>query len=178
MNLIWIHLHNLHEIKMGITIIFWYVQLLPIVMSLRCVSAPQESSMSFHISLMCTIHSVYALNIFQKWIDSVVQPLIPFLQQLDENVSLESLEKTVGYFASVYPTHLLSEKMDQTTYLCDTSRVLSSGADATTTCASTVLALLHVSLYGIYAFSTHSYNLEGPIVILNHATLHPTSCIM
>lgn len=63
--------------------------------------------------------------------------------QLDENVSLESLEKTVGYFSTVYPTHLLSEKMDQTTYLCDTARVLTSGADAANTCASVVLALLH-----------------------------------
>ncbi|KAK8406587.1 hypothetical protein O3P69_007298 [Scylla paramamosain] len=63
--------------------------------------------------------------------------------QLDENVSLESLEKTVSYFSTVYPSHLLSEKMDQTTYLCDTSRVLTSGADAANTCASVVLALLH-----------------------------------
>ncbi|XP_045128447.1 dynactin subunit 1-like isoform X5 [Portunus trituberculatus] len=63
--------------------------------------------------------------------------------QLDENVSLESLEKTVGYFSTVYPSHLLSEKMDQTTYLCDTARVLTSGADAANTCASVVLALLH-----------------------------------
>ncbi|KAG0725011.1 Dynactin subunit 1 [Chionoecetes opilio] len=63
--------------------------------------------------------------------------------QLDENVSLESLEKTVGYFTTVYPSHLLTERMDQTTYLCDTARVLAAGADATTTCASTVLVLLH-----------------------------------
>lgn len=63
--------------------------------------------------------------------------------QLDENVPLDALEKTVGYFATVYPAHLLSEKMDQTTYLCDTARVLSAGADAAMTCASTILALVH-----------------------------------
>lgn len=69
-----------------------------------------------------------------------------FSHQLDENVPLEALEKTVSYFATVYPAHLLSEKMDQTTYLCDTARVLSAGADAVTTSASTILALLHVSI--------------------------------
>ncbi|XP_042217194.1 dynactin subunit 1-like isoform X4 [Homarus americanus] len=63
--------------------------------------------------------------------------------QLDENIPTEALEKTVSYFSSVYPAHLSSEKMDQTLYLSDTARVLSSATDATSTYSATITTMLH-----------------------------------
>ncbi|XP_069184920.1 dynactin subunit 1 isoform X11 [Procambarus clarkii] len=63
--------------------------------------------------------------------------------QLDENIPTDALEKTVSYFSSMYPAHLASEKMDQTLYLSDVARVLSSATDATSTFSATIITVLH-----------------------------------
>ncbi|XP_071536929.1 dynactin subunit 1 isoform X4 [Panulirus ornatus] len=63
--------------------------------------------------------------------------------QLDENIPMDALEKTVAYFSTVYPAHLASEKMDQTLYLTDVVRVLSSGTDATATYSAAITTMLH-----------------------------------
>ncbi|XP_042867884.1 dynactin subunit 1-like isoform X5 [Penaeus japonicus] len=63
--------------------------------------------------------------------------------QLDENTPMDALEKTVGYFSTVYPAHLAAEKINQSLYLCDVARVLSSGTDASATYSSAILTMLH-----------------------------------
>lgn len=63
--------------------------------------------------------------------------------QLDENIPMDSLEKTVSYFSNIYQAHLAGEKMDQSLYLSDVNRVLSSSTDAALTYGSAVLTLLH-----------------------------------
>lgn len=59
---------------------------------------------------------------------------------------MDALEKTVAYFSTVFPAHLASEKMDQTLYLTDAVRVLSSGTDATATYSAAITTMLHVCL--------------------------------
>ncbi|XP_069980801.1 dynactin subunit 1 isoform X6 [Penaeus vannamei] len=63
--------------------------------------------------------------------------------QLDENTPMDALEKTVGYFSTVYPAHLAAEKINQSLYLTDVARVLSSGTDAASTYSSAILTMLH-----------------------------------
>ncbi|KAK3872406.1 hypothetical protein Pcinc_022506 [Petrolisthes cinctipes] len=63
--------------------------------------------------------------------------------QLDENVPTEALERTVTYFSSAYPTHLVGEGIDRSLYLSDVARALSSAAAATTTAAVTITTLVH-----------------------------------
>ncbi|XP_047471228.1 dynactin subunit 1-like isoform X3 [Penaeus chinensis] len=63
--------------------------------------------------------------------------------QLDENTPMDALEKTVGYFSTVYPAHLAAEKINQSLYLTDVARVLSSGTDAAGTYSSAILTMLH-----------------------------------
>lgn len=58
---------------------------------------------------------------------------------------MDALEKTVGYFSTVYPAHLAAEKINQSLYLTDVARVLSSGTDAASTYSSAILTMLHVS---------------------------------
>lgn len=63
--------------------------------------------------------------------------------QLDENIPVDGLEKTVTYFTSLYPAHLASQKLNHTLYLSDVARVLSSATDATSTYSDTVTVLMH-----------------------------------
>ncbi|XP_066951385.1 dynactin subunit 1 isoform X7 [Macrobrachium rosenbergii] len=63
--------------------------------------------------------------------------------QLDENIPMDTLEKTVAYFSTIYQAHLTAEKMEQTLYLTDVNRVLSSATDAMFTYCSAILSMLH-----------------------------------
>ncbi|KAK7069216.1 Dynactin subunit 1 [Halocaridina rubra] len=63
--------------------------------------------------------------------------------QLDENIPMDSLEKTVSYFLNIYQVHLVGEKLDQSLYLTDVNRVLSSATDAISTYSAAVLAMRH-----------------------------------
>lgn len=69
-----------------------------------------------------------------------------FVFQLDENVPTEAMERTVTYFSTAYPTHLVGEGIDRSLYLSDVARALSSAAAATTTAAATITTLVHVSV--------------------------------
>lgn len=69
---------------------------------------------------------------------------------------MDALEKTVGYFSTVYPAHLAAEKINQSLYLTDVARVLSSGTDAAGTYSSAILTMLHVSWAFVHSYIIHS----------------------
>lgn len=67
--------------------------------------------------------------------------------QLDENTTLEGLERCITYFSTMYPILLASEvKMNQSQLVADIARSLTAAADCLRTDASALLALSKVLL--------------------------------
>ena len=49
--------------------------------------------------------------------------------QLDENVPVTNLEKTVSYFETIYPLQLSQQRTDCPVFLADVAQVLAAGCD-------------------------------------------------
>ena len=63
--------------------------------------------------------------------------------QLDENIPLESIEKCLHYFQSVYPLHLAEEKVDCTNHLANNLKVLNAACECLETEVAVGKALMH-----------------------------------
>ncbi len=61
--------------------------------------------------------------------------------QLDENVPLENLEKSLHYFGQIYPLHLSGEKINHGKFLANHLKVFSSAADCITIAMSIAKSL-------------------------------------
>nr|KAG5688665.1 hypothetical protein BaRGS_033803 [Batillaria attramentaria] len=76
----------------------------------------------------------------EKTLDHFIEMLRK--DQLDETVSLDLLEKSIGFFQQLYTVHLAHEKVDCTMLMCDSVRSVLSACD----CISTDITRLKILL--------------------------------
>ena len=80
------------------------------------------------------------MNAHEKSMDYFIELLRK--DTLDETVSLDLLEKSIGYFQQLYTVHLSSEKVDCTSLMADKVKMILNACD----CVSTDIARLRVLL--------------------------------
>ncbi|XP_025093203.1 dynactin subunit 1-like isoform X2 [Pomacea canaliculata] len=80
------------------------------------------------------------MSAHEKTLDHFIEMLRK--DQLDETVSLEMLEKSIGFFQQLYTVHLSSERVDCTSLMCDNVRTVLSACDCVATDISQLKILL------------------------------------
>jgi len=67
------------------------------------------------------------MSVYEKGVEFYIDLLQR--DQLDENVPVTNLEKSVSYFETVYPVHLCDQKTDCPSFMADHARLLAAGLD-------------------------------------------------
>ncbi|XP_021378666.1 dynactin subunit 1-like isoform X2 [Mizuhopecten yessoensis] len=80
------------------------------------------------------------MNAHEKSVDYFIELLRK--DQLDENISLDLLEKSINYFQQLHAVHLVAEKVDCTSLMANKTKLVLSACD----CVSTDIARLKVLL--------------------------------
>ncbi|XP_060076603.1 dynactin subunit 1-like isoform X2 [Ylistrum balloti] len=80
------------------------------------------------------------MNAHEKSVDYFIELLRK--DQLDENISLDLLEKSISYFQQLHAVHLVTEKVDCTSLMANETKLVLSACD----CISTDIARLKVLL--------------------------------
>ena len=70
------------------------------------------------------------MSVYEKGVDFFIDLLQR--DQLDENVPVTNLEKSVAYFETVYPVHLSDQRTDCPSFMADHAKLLAAGLDYVT----------------------------------------------
>ncbi|XP_071793613.1 dynactin subunit 1-like isoform X3 [Asterias amurensis] len=88
----------------------------------------QISLTSCNVALFCKIGTLYPeMSPHETALDHLIDLLRK--DQLDETTSLDFLMKAIGFFTHLYSVHLSQETLDQTSFMADTVRLVTSGTD-------------------------------------------------